>query len=208
MLPSTDTNTTASVPGVVVDVGAEVVGGAAVVGVLLSVDELLQPESAPAPPPPGAARITARGRRRGITGQRRDRAESWGKRPAGTTGRRDGPVSRQTDPMPKVLVDVTPLRESREFRLLYFGQIISYLGSQMTVVAAPYQVYVLTHSSLMVGLLGLAAVVPADRRLARSAARWPTPTTGASCCWWPRCCWARPAWAWPSTPCCPSRRCG
>ena len=62
--------------------------------------------------------------------------------------------------MPKVLVDVTPLRQSREFRLLYFGQIISYLGSQMTVVAAPYQIYVLTHSSLMVGLLGLAAVGP------------------------------------------------
>ena len=53
--------------------------------------------------------------------------------------------------MPKLLVDVTPLRQSREFRLLYGGQIVSYLGSQMTVVAAPYQVYVLTHSSLMVG---------------------------------------------------------
>ncbi len=62
--------------------------------------------------------------------------------------------------MPKVLVDVTPLRRSRQFRLLYLGQIISYLGSQMTVVAAPYQIYVLTHSSLMVGLLGLAAVGP------------------------------------------------
>jgi MFS family permease len=62
--------------------------------------------------------------------------------------------------MPKLLVDVTPLRQSREFRLLYGGQIVSYLGSQMTVVAAPYQVYVLTHSSLMVGLLGLAAVLP------------------------------------------------
>ena len=62
--------------------------------------------------------------------------------------------------MPRLLVDVTPLRQSRQFRLLYFGQIISYLGSQMTVVAAPYQVYLLTHSSLMVGLLGLAAVGP------------------------------------------------
>jgi MFS family permease len=62
--------------------------------------------------------------------------------------------------MPKLLVDVTPLRQSREFRLLYGGQIISYLGSQMTVVAAPYQVYLLTHSSLMVGLLGLAVLLP------------------------------------------------
>ncbi len=62
--------------------------------------------------------------------------------------------------VPKLLVDVTPLRRSREFRLLYFGQVISYLGTQMTVVAAPFQVFLLTRSSLMVGLLGLAAVVP------------------------------------------------
>ena len=62
--------------------------------------------------------------------------------------------------MKRLLVDVTPLRESREFRLLYFGQVVSYLGSQMTVVAAPYQVYLLTRSSLMVGLLGLAALLP------------------------------------------------
>ena len=62
--------------------------------------------------------------------------------------------------VPKLLVDMTPLRRSREFRLLYGGQIISYLGTQMTVVAAPFQVFLLTRSSLMVGLLGLAAVVP------------------------------------------------
>jgi MFS family permease len=62
--------------------------------------------------------------------------------------------------MAKLLVDITPLRVSREFRLLYFGEIISFLGTQMTVVAAPYQVYLLTHSSLMVGLLGLASVLP------------------------------------------------
>jgi MFS family permease len=62
--------------------------------------------------------------------------------------------------MPRLLVDITPLRVSRQFRLLYFGEIISFIGSQMTVVAAPYQVYLLTHSSLMVGLLGLAALLP------------------------------------------------
>jgi hypothetical protein len=62
--------------------------------------------------------------------------------------------------VPKLLVDVTPLRTSREFRLLYGGQIISYLGTQLTVVAAPFQVFLLTGSSWMVGLLGLAALVP------------------------------------------------
>ncbi len=62
--------------------------------------------------------------------------------------------------MPKVLIDIGPLRESRQFRLLYLGQIVSSIGSGVTVVAAPFQVYQLTNSSLMVGLLGLAQVVP------------------------------------------------
>ena len=57
-------------------------------------------------------------------------------------------------------MDITPLRRSKQFRLLYGGQILSSLGTQMTAVAAPYQVYLLTKSSLMVGLLGLAGVVP------------------------------------------------
>ncbi len=59
-----------------------------------------------------------------------------------------------------MLIDVTPLRESRQFRLLYAGQAGSTIGSQLTMVAAPYQVYVLTDSSLAVGLLGLAQLVP------------------------------------------------
>ena len=62
--------------------------------------------------------------------------------------------------MAKFFVDVRPLRESPQFRLLYSGQVVSSIGSQITVVAAPYQVYLLTRSSVMVGLLGLVAVVP------------------------------------------------
>ncbi len=57
-------------------------------------------------------------------------------------------------------VDVSPLRDSRQFRLLFTGQLISLVGRQITVVAVPYQVYVLTHSSLRVGLLGLFQLVP------------------------------------------------
>ena len=41
----------------------------------------------------------------------------------------------------RILVDTTPLRESRDFRLLFIGQLISILGTQLTVVAIPYQVY-------------------------------------------------------------------
>ena len=37
----------------------------------------------------------------------------------------------------KILVDVTPLRESRDFRLMFIGQLVSTLGTQLTVVAIP-----------------------------------------------------------------------
>lgn len=60
----------------------------------------------------------------------------------------------------RILVDVAPLRESREFRLLFFGQLVSTLGTQLTVVAIPYQVYAETHSSLQVGAVSLAQLVP------------------------------------------------
>lgn len=54
------------------------------------------------------------------------------------------------------LADISPLRESRQFRIFYFGEFASSLGRQLTLVAAPVQVYAITESSLLVGLLGLA----------------------------------------------------
>ena len=57
-------------------------------------------------------------------------------------------------------MDLGPLRDSREFRLLWIGQLISMTGRQVTVVAIPYQIYVLTGSTLAVGLLGLVQAVP------------------------------------------------
>ena len=48
-----------------------------------------------------------------------------------------------------------PLRESRDFRLLFGGQVINVIGSQITFVAVPYQVFLITHSSLAVGALSL-----------------------------------------------------
>jgi MFS family permease len=60
----------------------------------------------------------------------------------------------------RILVDTSPLRESREFRLLFSGQLISTLGTQLTVVAIPYQVYHQTHSTLQVGAISLAQLVP------------------------------------------------
>jgi len=59
-----------------------------------------------------------------------------------------------------VFVDVTPLRESRDYRYLYFGQMVSFLGRQLTVVAVPYQVFKITGSSFDVGMVGLVSLGP------------------------------------------------
>jgi predicted MFS family arabinose efflux permease len=66
----------------------------------------------------------------------------------------DGGMPRQ------LLIDIAPLRRSRDLRALVAGQFVSVLGSQMTGVAVPYQVYKLTGSSLDVGLVSLAALGP------------------------------------------------
>lgn len=55
--------------------------------------------------------------------------------------------------------DLEPLR-SREFRLLWSGQAVSYFGSMITFVALPYQVYRLTGSSFAVGMLGACELAP------------------------------------------------
>jgi MFS family permease len=57
-------------------------------------------------------------------------------------------------------IDTGPLRRRRDFRLLWIGQGVSFFGSMITYVAIPYQAYQLSGSSLVVGLLGLAELVP------------------------------------------------
>jgi MFS family permease len=59
-----------------------------------------------------------------------------------------------------VLLDLTPLRRSRDFRALITGLGVSTFGTQLTAVSVPYQVYGLTHSSLYVGLVSLAQLFP------------------------------------------------
>ncbi|MEO7001406.1 MAG: MFS transporter [Ktedonobacterales bacterium] len=60
----------------------------------------------------------------------------------------------------RVALDIGPLRNHRDFRLLFTGRAVSLFGSMMTEVALPYQVYILTHSALAVGLIGVAQLVP------------------------------------------------
>ena len=57
-------------------------------------------------------------------------------------------------------MDTTPLRESKDFRLLFVAGTVFAFGSMITYVAIPYQVYELTGSNLMVGLVGLVELVP------------------------------------------------
>ena len=60
----------------------------------------------------------------------------------------------------RIFIDLGPLRESRGFRLLFTGQFVEVFGSQLTAVAIPFQVYTMTRSSLQVGLVSLAQLLP------------------------------------------------
>src|SRR5260370_31109822 len=55
----------------------------------------------------------------------------------------------------EIVIDVTPLREGRDFRLLFAGRFVSMAGNAIATTAANWQVYGLTHSSLAVGVLTL-----------------------------------------------------
>jgi MFS family permease len=60
----------------------------------------------------------------------------------------------------RVFLDLTPLRRSRDYRMLIAGLGVSVLGTQLTTVAVPFQAYALTRSSLVVGLVSLAQLFP------------------------------------------------
>jgi MFS family permease len=60
----------------------------------------------------------------------------------------------------RILIDLGPLREHRGFRLLFAGTLVEVFGSQFIAVAVPFQVYALTRSSLQVGLVSLAQLIP------------------------------------------------
>jgi MFS family permease len=59
-----------------------------------------------------------------------------------------------------MLLDLSPLKVSRDYRLLFFGQLVSFFGSMMTFIVVPWQMYQLTQSSAMVGYIYLAEFVP------------------------------------------------
>jgi len=59
----------------------------------------------------------------------------------------------------RAAIDLTPLRHG-DFRRLWAGNSIAFIGFQVTAVAVPVQVYEVSRSSFWVGLLGAVGLVP------------------------------------------------
>ncbi len=60
----------------------------------------------------------------------------------------------------RLFVDTAPLRRDRDYRWLWSGQVVSGIGNQITRIALPYQVYVLTGSTLAIAALTLVQLIP------------------------------------------------
>ncbi len=79
-----------------------------------------------------------------------------------------GPASDQPPPAPRgglralarMSADLTPLRESGQFRLLACSRTVTFIGTQATEVALLVQVQQMTGSALLTGLLGAAEIMP------------------------------------------------
>jgi len=70
------------------------------------------------------------------------------------------PALDHNGPMRGILIDLTPLRVSAPYRTLWVGGALSGMGASLTTVAVSLQVYDLSGSTLAVGFVGLAALVP------------------------------------------------
>jgi MFS family permease len=62
--------------------------------------------------------------------------------------------------LPRIAADLTPLRVSRDYRLLIAGNTVTGLGTQAALVALPYQLYIETRSAFLTGLLGAVELGP------------------------------------------------
>ena len=65
-----------------------------------------------------------------------------------------------TDRLRALRMDTTPLRVSRDFRLLFLAGTVFYFGAMVSYVAIPYQIYQLTDSNFAVGAIGLVELGP------------------------------------------------
>jgi MFS family permease len=60
----------------------------------------------------------------------------------------------------RFVIDLSPLRASRDLRLLIAGELVSGLGTQAVLVALPFQIYLETRSAFLTGLLGAVELIP------------------------------------------------
>ncbi|MGW5425384.1 MFS transporter [Streptomyces sp. NPDC003943] len=60
----------------------------------------------------------------------------------------------------RLFADLTPLRTSADYRRLWFGNSVTWVGQGMTTLAISLQVYDITRSPFSVGLVGLFSLVP------------------------------------------------
>lgn len=60
----------------------------------------------------------------------------------------------------RLQVDLSPWRNSRDFRILVTSGTVFYLGQMTAYVALPYQLYQLTGSNFAVGVMGLVMIAP------------------------------------------------
>lgn len=65
-----------------------------------------------------------------------------------------------TTPLEEKLPSQWSVLRNRNYALLFWGQLISAAGTQMQIVAVAWQVYLLTHSAIALGLIGLVQAVP------------------------------------------------
>ncbi|CAB4877786.1 unannotated protein [freshwater metagenome] len=63
-------------------------------------------------------------------------------------------------PMASIAIDISPLKNSRDFRNLWAAGLITYFGSMITYVAVPFQIKEMTHSYIAVGISGLVEILP------------------------------------------------
>jgi MFS family permease len=78
------------------------------------------------------------------------------------SGPAPGPArrSRLASTVRRIAIDIGPLRASRDYRLLWFGELVSETGHQITIVAIFVQVFRITGSAAAVGLVGLVQLFP------------------------------------------------
>src|ERR1700694_5833820 len=75
-------------------------------------------------------------------------------------------LAESTTPVPVSTIAVKRRASSwsvlhnRNFALLFYGQLVSSAGTQMQVVAVAWQVYLLTHSAIALGAIGLVQAIP------------------------------------------------